>query len=101
MGIQPELRAAIAAKSFGLRYSEEADVKTGWEMLWNEMCPTISGGIQRHHAEICAELAAAYDDSISRAEKVMMAKAISALCTQLEKQLPRPKFSEDASVVSL
>lgn len=99
--IQPELKAAIAAKSFGLRYSDEAEVKTGWETLWNEMCPTISGGIERYHKGICKELAVAFDDAISRSEKITMSKAISALCAQLEKQLPRPNFSKDASVLSL
>jgi hypothetical protein len=99
--IEPQLKSAIAAKSFGLRYSDEQDVKTGWETLWSEMCPTISGGVERYRSEICTELSAAYEDSISRAEKITMSKAISALCVQLEKQLPRPKFGTDPSVLAL
>jgi len=99
--IETELRAAIAAKAFGLRYSDEQEVKTGWELLWNEVCPTISGGIERYYREICAELAICFGDSISRSEKTTMSKAISALCVQLEKKLPKPPGKEDASVTAL
>jgi len=99
--LEPELKAAVAAKAFGLRYSEDQEVKSGWEALWSEVCPTISGGVERHRSEICGELGAAFEDCVSRAEKVSMAKAASALCTQLEKMQPRPRWAEDAAVVAL
>eukprot|EP00927_Polykrikos_kofoidii_P070848 TRINITY_DN67226_c0_g1_i1.p1 TRINITY_DN67226_c0_g1~~TRINITY_DN67226_c0_g1_i1.p1 ORF type:complete len:2004 (-),score=394.10 TRINITY_DN67226_c0_g1_i1:98-6109(-) len=99
--LEPELKAAIASKAFGLRYSDDHEVKTGWESLWSELCPTTSGGVERYHKEICAVLADSFEDSISRAEKMNMAKAVSALAGQLEKRLPRPAWGEDEAVVGL
>jgi len=99
--LESELRAAVAAKAFGLRWSGEKEVQTGWEALWNEICPTTASGVERYHKEICAELSTAFEDSVSRAEKVNMAKAVSALCTQLEKIQPRRKWVESAPVAGL
>jgi len=99
--IQPELKAAIAAKAFALRWSSDQEVKNGWESLWSELCPTTSGGVEKHYKELCAELSAAFADNISRAEKVNSAKAVSALAAQLDKQLPRPNWAQDPAVSSL
>jgi len=99
--LQPELISAIAAKAFGLRWSSDAEVKGGWEPLWSELCPTTSGGVEKHFKVICAELSMAFAENISRAEKVNTAKAVSALAAQLDKQLPRPNWAQDPSMQEL
>ncbi|CAJ1327123.1 unnamed protein product, partial [Effrenium voratum] len=99
--LEPELKAAVASKAFSLRWSIEAEVKTGWESLWSELCPTTSGGVQRYREEICTELATFFADSVSRADKVSAAKAVSGLAAQLEKVDPRPCFTEDTAIQSL
>eukprot|EP00929_Paragymnodinium_shiwhaense_P064792 TRINITY_DN32504_c0_g1_i1.p1 TRINITY_DN32504_c0_g1~~TRINITY_DN32504_c0_g1_i1.p1 ORF type:complete len:1977 (+),score=460.55 TRINITY_DN32504_c0_g1_i1:60-5990(+) len=99
--IEPQLKAAIAAKAFGLRYSEEPEVKNAWEPIWNEICPTTASGVERHYKHICAELSTCFSDSISRAEKVTMAKAVSGLAAQLEKTLPRPNYAVDEALLGL
>eukprot|EP00931_Biecheleriopsis_adriatica_P055003 TRINITY_DN32433_c0_g1_i1.p1 TRINITY_DN32433_c0_g1~~TRINITY_DN32433_c0_g1_i1.p1 ORF type:complete len:1965 (-),score=463.32 TRINITY_DN32433_c0_g1_i1:238-5751(-) len=96
--LEAELKAAIAAKAFGLRWSSESEVKTGWESLWGELCPTTSGGTERYAREICKELAGSLEESASRADKVDASKAVSALASQLEKVSPRPQWSEDEAV---
>lgn len=99
--LESELKASIAAKAFTLRWNSEAEVKTGWEALWNELCPTTMGGVERYYKEICTELSGAFADSVSRVEKVDAAKAVSALCAQLEKCVPRPQWSKDDAVRAL
>lgn len=99
--IESELKSAIASKAFSLRWSSEAEVKTGWESLWGELCPTTAGGVQRYRSAICAELADAFAESVSRADKVSAAKAVSGLAAQLEKVDPRPCFAEDSSIQCL
>jgi len=99
--LEAELKAGISAKAFGLRWSLEQEVKTNWESLWNEVCPTTSGGVERYYREICAELSDSFADSVSRAEKINMSKAVSALSAQLDKVTPRPKWAEDSAVTGL
>mmetsp|Transcript_67517 Transcript_67517/g.162040 ORF Transcript_67517/g.162040 Transcript_67517/m.162040 type:complete len:1938 (+) Transcript_67517:91-5904(+) len=99
--IEPELKVVIAAKAFGLRYAEDQDVRNGWEPLWSDLCPTTSVGVDRHSGPICAELASVLAKSASRSERISMAKAVSALCAQLEKKTPRPKWAEEPSISQL
>jgi len=99
--VEAELKAAIAAKAFGLRWSNDQEVKIGWESLWNEICPSSSSGVERYYREICAELSDSFADSVSRAEKVNTSRAVSALSTQLDKMLPRPRWGEDVAVTAL
>ena len=99
--IESELKSAIAAKAFGLRWSSDTEVKNGWESLWGELCPTTAGGVQRYRGAISAELADAFAESVSRADKVSAAKAVSGLAAQLEKVDPRPCFAEDESIQGL
>jgi hypothetical protein len=99
--LEAGLKGDIAAKSFALRYSDEKEVSTAWEPLWGELCPTNAGGVERYYVQISAELRECFSASISRAEKVNMAKAVSALATQLEKKMPRPVWSSDQAVTSL
>jgi len=99
--LEADLKSAIAAKAFGLRYSEDKEVQTCWESLWGELCTSTSAGIERHYKGISAELAEAFIESASRAEKVAMSKAISNFCTQLEKKSPRPNWNEDPAIVNL
>lgn len=99
--LESELKAAVASKAFMLRWSSDNEVKTGWESLWGELCPTTMGGVQRYRSEICAELAGAFAESVSRADKVDSAKAVSALAAQLAKVEPKPDFLKEESVLSL
>ncbi|CAK9007636.1 unnamed protein product [Durusdinium trenchii] len=99
--LESELKSAIAAKAFTLRWSTDAEVKTGWEALWGELCPTTVGGVQRYRREICAELADAFAESVSRADKVSAAKAVSGFAAQLEKADQQQRSAEDNAVCSL
>jgi len=99
--LQPELKGAIAAKAFGLRWSDDKEVETLWESLWGELCPTTTGGVAKYHQRICQELSTAFEENISRAEKINAAKSVSALAGLLDKQLPRPNWAKDDAFVTL
>eukprot|EP00913_Durusdinium_trenchii_P032001 g29973.t2 len=59
------------------------------------LCPTTVGGVQRYRREICAELADAFAESVSRADKVSAAKAVSGFAAQLEKADQQQRSAED------